>query len=409
LTAPASSDTDGEIISYDWDFGDGSTGTGADAAHAYDEEGSYTVSLAVTDDKDAVSDISTAKVIVTGPSGDGSDIEEEDEEGTGEEENIYDTGSPGAGFAVVIDEPVPNSNISSDFQVSGWAADMIHASPKKWVKIEMFSQFQRSHDSYLGQAVKFNRPDLCRANILDSGYVLKIDLDKLESGAQNIYIYIYDSGGSYTYVSVPVTIIKEGEDEAQPDTGGDDSGGGEEQGDSNTQDPVTEPITNSTSFTGYKDVSAEQLVSIFNSHNPSMAERAARLAPIYIQYGQLFDIRADIAWAQMCHETGFLAYTGDVQPQQNNFAGIGATGGVPGNSFATEELGIIAHYAHLAWYYYSEHVNEYCSSQYDPRHFGSSHYRYTGDTTLGFLNGQWAPGSTYTNKIIQFANEIFGF
>ena len=111
----------------------------------------------------------------------------------------------------------------------------------------------------------------------------------------------------------------------------------------------------------------------------------------------------------MCHETGFLAYTGDVQPHQNNFAGLGATGGVPGNSFATEELGIIAHYAHLAWYYYPDHINEYCNSQYDPRHFGTGHYKYTGDTSLGFLNGRWAPGSTYTDKIILFANEIFGF
>ena len=121
-------------------------------------------------------------------------------------------------------------------------------------------------------------------------------------------------------------------------------------------------------------------------------------------------MRVDIAWAQMCHETGFLEYTGDVRPEQNNFVGIGATGGgVPGNSFETEELGIIAHYAHLAWYYYPDHINEYCSKQYDPRHFGDSHYMYTGDSTLGFLNGRWAPGANYTDKIILFANQIYGF
>jgi len=137
---------------------------------------------------------------------------------------------------------------------------------------------------------------------------------------------------------------------------------------------------------------------------------AKRIAPLYIKYGKLFNMRADIAWAMMCHETGFLEYTGDVSPDQNNFVGMGATGGgVPGNSFATEELGIIAHYAHLAWYYYPDHINIYCSSVYDPRHFGSTHYRYTGDTTLGFLNGRWAPGSTYADKIILFANQIYGF
>ena len=95
----------------------------------------------------------------------------------------------------------------------------------------------------------------------------------------------------------------------------------------------------------------------------------------------------------MCHETGFLEYTGDVKPEQNNFAGIGATGGgVPGNSFASEELGVIAHFAHLAWYYFASDVNEYCNKSYDPRHFGTSHLNYTGNATLGFLNGRWAPG-----------------
>jgi hypothetical protein len=167
-------------------------------------------------------------------------------------------------------------------------------------------------------------------------------------------------------------------------------------------------INSKTSMIGYIDVSVEQLTGLFEKRNPSKLERAARLAPIYIQYGKMFNIRADIAWAQMCHETGFLEYTGDVKPHQNNFGGIGATGGgVPGNSFATEELGIIAQYAHLAWYYFPDHVNKYCSLEYDPRHFENVHKYYTGDTSLGYLNGRWAPGATYTDKIALFANEIY--
>ena len=156
------------------------------------------------------------------------------------------------------------------------------------------------------------------------------------------------------------------------------------------------------------EVTVDQLVSIFVSRGSTKVEWARRIAPIYIQYGKLFNLRADIAWAQMCHETGFLEFTGDVKPNQNNFVGLGATGGgVPGNSFATEELGIIAHYAHLAWYYYPNHINQYCSITYDPRH-SDTHWRYTGDTTIGFLNGRWAPGATYTDKILLFANQIYG-
>ena len=46
-----SSDSDGSITSYAWDFGDGATGTGASPQHTYDAAGTYTVKLTVTDDR----------------------------------------------------------------------------------------------------------------------------------------------------------------------------------------------------------------------------------------------------------------------------------------------------------------------------------------------------------------------
>jgi len=50
----ASSDADGSIVSYDWNFGDGEVGTGEKATHIYTEKGTYNVTLTVTDDGNAM-------------------------------------------------------------------------------------------------------------------------------------------------------------------------------------------------------------------------------------------------------------------------------------------------------------------------------------------------------------------
>lgn len=51
--ASASSDPDGSVASWSWDFGDGATASGVRAEHVYDESGSFTVELTVTDDAGA--------------------------------------------------------------------------------------------------------------------------------------------------------------------------------------------------------------------------------------------------------------------------------------------------------------------------------------------------------------------
>ncbi|CAM2006872.1 PKD domain-containing protein [Acanthopleuribacter pedis] len=49
----ASTDSDGSIASYAWDFGDGNQGSGVSAAHTYRSEGTYRVVLVVTDNQGA--------------------------------------------------------------------------------------------------------------------------------------------------------------------------------------------------------------------------------------------------------------------------------------------------------------------------------------------------------------------
>lgn len=63
--ASGSSDSDGTIASYAWDFGDGNTGDSVTAQHAYAAAGSYTVELVVTDNEGATH--STTSVVEVTP------------------------------------------------------------------------------------------------------------------------------------------------------------------------------------------------------------------------------------------------------------------------------------------------------------------------------------------------------
>ena len=62
-----STDSDGTIISYAWDFGDGGSSAGSAVSHVYSSPGTYTVSLTVTDNNGAT-DTDTTVAIITGDS-----------------------------------------------------------------------------------------------------------------------------------------------------------------------------------------------------------------------------------------------------------------------------------------------------------------------------------------------------
>lgn len=65
LNASGSVDSDGTIVDYAWDFGDGSTGSGLALAHAYAHTGQYDVTLVVTDDDGATASV-TNPIVITG-------------------------------------------------------------------------------------------------------------------------------------------------------------------------------------------------------------------------------------------------------------------------------------------------------------------------------------------------------
>ena len=70
------------------------------------------------------------------------------------------------------------------------------------------------------------------------------------------------------------------------------------------------------------------------------------------------NVRPEILYAQIMLETGYLQYGGDVEINQFNFGGLGATGnGVNGNSFVDVRTGIKAQVQHLKAYASVEPLN----------------------------------------------------
>jgi len=71
--ASASSDPDGSLVSYSWEFGDGGTATGVRVTHTFDGAGVYEVELTVKDDRDGEASASD-DVTVASPAGSGPNI-----------------------------------------------------------------------------------------------------------------------------------------------------------------------------------------------------------------------------------------------------------------------------------------------------------------------------------------------
>lgn len=142
--------------------------------------------------------------------------------------------------------------------------------------------------------------------------------------------------------------------------------------------------------------SENQLVEFFVSKNPSCdIKKVKRLASYYVEQGKFEGINSDVAWVQMCLETGFLKFGLLVKPEMNNFCGLGAIDkNNPGLAFATEKEGVIAHIQHLHAYGTTRKLN---GKLIDSR------YKYVNPRgkapTVYELSGTWASDKQYGQKL----------
>lgn len=121
---------------------------------------------------------------------------------------------------------------------------------------------------------------------------------------------------------------------------------------------------------GESTITVDQMVDYYNSKikymvNPVTGKAAAypseysskgaknitAFAKLVLSECKTEGVKAEVVWAQVCNETYFLQFGGDVKVTQCNFAGIGATGnGVPGNTYRSVKEGLRAQVQHLKAY-----------------------------------------------------------
>lgn len=152
--------------------------------------------------------------------------------------------------------------------------------------------------------------------------------------------------------------------------------------------------------------SPQQLFNFFISKNPNASyEKVMRLAEYYVTEGNSEGINSDVAFVQMCLETGFLKFGGLVTENMNNFCGLGSIDkNNPGNSFETELLGVRAHIQHLHAYGTTRDLNK---PLIDPR------YKYVNPRgkapTIQELTGTWAADKEYGAKLQSLLNQLSAF
>lgn len=159
-----------------------------------------------------------------------------------------------------------------------------------------------------------------------------------------------------------------------------------------------------------------RLMAFTRDRNSDLDARFATIAVDYMRHGTALGVRWDFAYFQMLLETGNLSYRrgnrqGDVKIKQNNFAGIGATGGgVPGESFPDVSTGVKAHLEHLRLYAGDPVENPVAERTRKVAEWGvltSWQKGMTRPVTFRDLASRWASNASYARDIQSIADSFF--
>ena len=162
--------------------------------------------------------------------------------------------------------------------------------------------------------------------------------------------------------------------------------------------------TKKTPILGESVATAEQMEAFLLKHNPNpkINCKALQLAKFFLEEGSIEGVRGDIAFCQAIKESGWFKFGNDVLPEQNNYCGLGTTGGgVKGVYFDTPQIGVRAQIQHLQAY---ACISKLKQQQVDPRY----HLVAKGIApNWEDLNGKWAvPGVGYGESIVELYEEL---
>ena len=183
---------------------------------------------------------------------------------------------------------------------------------------------------------------------------------------------------------------------------------------SNSSGPDTPEIRLTTENSVPACVTPDRLMRFTQIQNENLEPKFRTIAADYKRHGEALRIRWDFAFYQMLLETNYLKFRrgdgnpGDVKPKQNNFAGIGATGGgVPGDSFPDVSTGVLAQMQHLVAYS-GEMVDNPVSARTREVQDGivSQSKRLGRAVRFGDLTNRWAADRQYARSILSVAERF---
>ena len=155
-----------------------------------------------------------------------------------------------------------------------------------------------------------------------------------------------------------------------------------------------------------------RLMAFAGARNEKIADNFDGVATEYMRHGETLGLRWDYAFFQMMVETANLGFPGDVNAKQNNFAGLGATGGgEPGESFKTVSEGVKAHLQHVLMYTGADVSDAVAERTRKVQEWGvltSWQKTISGPMTYTHLTRKWSPKDRgYSKDIASVADSFY--